>query len=423
MKKAILILAITVMAACCLIAYDATRDTVIEQRTVEFEKEPEQELEKGLKNEESDVTPVFVKEVETETEIENDESVSQEEKDKVLSSQEGFYAFPYLSDEEKEAYAEILTILKNYDTQAKLTTKSPDVMDKAFQCVMMDHPEIFYVNGYNYTKYTLAGNIKKITFSGTYTYDKEQIKQLTQQVESSAEAILQGIDRNASDYEKVKYIYETLVNTTEYDLNSPDNQNILSVLLNHRSVCQGYAKTMQFLLNRLNVMTTLVTGTVQSGTEGHAWNLVLVDNAYYYVDSTWGDAYYLLSTQDDMTRESKTPAINYDYLCVTTKQIEETHQINSVVPMPDCVLMDANYYVRQGAYFTVYDEEKIEGLFHKAIQNGEESVTLKCDSNEVYQTIITELIDNQKVFHYMDGIQGSIAYTKCEEQRSISFWL
>ena len=98
---------------------------------------------------------------------------------------------------------------------------------------------------------------------------------------------MSGADEEADQYAKVKYVYDTIIRETDYDPASPDNQNVYSVFVNNRSVCQGYAKAIQYLLNRLGVECTLVLGTVESGEgqEGHAWNLVKVDGEYYYVDA------------------------------------------------------------------------------------------------------------------------------------------
>lgn len=419
MKKPAIILAVSILAAICLITWDATRDSVLKEETVEFEVESSSE-EKTIADD--NVVQEVVVDVQDEPETESMVTIAEGEKDELRREQENKFAFSRLNTEEQIVYTEILAAITGFQKDVVLSTQSPDLMDKAFSCVMMDHPEIFYIDGYKYTQYTSGTKIKKMTFSGNYTYEKEETDIRNAQIEAAADEIVNRIGMQSSDYEKVKFIYETIVNETEYVLNAPDNQNICSVFLGHRSVCQGYAKAMQYLLNRLGVETTLVVGTVKNG-EGHAWNLVRIDGAYYYVDCTWGDAYYLLSSQDMESVGGKTPSINYDYLCVTTQQIMETHTVNTVVDMPECTEIKANYYVMEGSYFPEYNEDKIRELFLKAQENGKETVTLKCASWEIYNRMIQELINGQRVFEFCPELQGSIAYTTCEEQRSISFWL
>lgn len=60
------------------------------------------------------------------------------------------------------------------------------------------------------------------------------------------------------------------------------------------------------------------------------------------------------------------PEINYDYLCVTTQELLRTHRIESVVAMPECTATQANYYVREGVYFTSYDAEQMQSIFDRA---------------------------------------------------------
>ena len=56
------------------------------------------------------------------------------------------------------------------------------------------------------------------------------------------------------------------------------------------------------------------------------------------------------------------PEINYDYLCVTTEDLLRTHRIEAVIPMPECTATEANYYVREGSYFTSYDQEQMQAV-------------------------------------------------------------
>lgn len=333
----------------------------------------------------------------------------------------GTYAFSRLSVEEQQIYNEILVSLLNFSGETQMSTTNTSVIDKAFSCVMIDHPEIFYVDGYKYTKYSNGDTLKRVTFTGNYIYSKSEIAQRQDEIDEIVAQILANAPKSGDDYLKVKYVFDTIVANTEYDMESPDNQNICSVFLNGRSVCQGYAKAFQYLLQKMDVETSLVIGKVKKG-EGHAWNLVKMNGQWYYVDSTWGDAYYLLggAVEDEIVRSN---SINYDYLGVTTEQISATHILEMPVEMPECTAIQDNFYVREGAYLYAYDETKIRDLFSRAYQNGNETVTLKCCDDAVYQEVWSQLIGKQKVFQFLSDTAGTIAYTNNDNQRSITFWL
>lgn len=337
------------------------------------------------------------------------------------------YAYNSLNEVEQVWYRNINRIISHMQEKQELAQSGIEAgldenyIDKIFQCVLNDHPEYFYVEGYTYTKFTRQDKLVKIEFSGTYSMTLEEAVERQRQIREAAKPLLAGIDSGAGDYEKIKYVYETLIRNTDYDLNAPDNQNIYSVLVNRASVCQGYAKSVQYLLKKLGVECTVVIGTVDTG-EGHAWNLVKADDSYYYVDATWGDASYQIEEEAEELSRSL-PEINYDYLCVTTEQLLRTHTLGGVVPMPRCVAMEDNYYVREGAYFTEYDEARLEQFFTAAREQGKEDITLKCADLKAYRELDQKLIEEQEIFRYLESSDGTVAYAQNEKQLSMTFWV
>lgn len=341
--------------------------------------------------------------------------------EKLREEQADCYAFGKLSEEEQEVYLEILEALVDFRENVRLSSCDKELISHAFQCVLNDHPEIFYVEGYSYTEYTLGSILKKITFTGSYRFSPEEVEEKQRQIDDYVNQCLAGMPEEASEYDKVKYVYEYLIHHTDYDASAKDSQNICSVFLERKSVCQGYAKATQYLLNRAGVFATLVLGRVVGG-EGHAWNLVRIDGEYYYVDTTWGDASYQAVGGGDYPVE-KIPTINYDYLCVTTEQMELTHTQENVVEMPECTSMDANFYVREGVYFTEFDEEKIGKIFADSYERGDTYVTLKCEGPDIYRKMQETLIGEQEVFRYLECPDKAVSYVENEKQYSLSFWL
>lgn len=350
------------------------------------------------------------------------EDFTQEVKAELMRGQQDLYYFSALEITQQNLYVEILYALENYIDEMQVSTTDTAQIDKVFQCVLLDHPEIFYSDGYSFVKYTLGDEVKKITFKGTYTCSQEEKLKKEAEIEMAALQLLKGISAQADDYEKVKYIYETIINNTEYDIESEENQNISSVFLNQASVCQGYAKAVQYLLGKLGVPCSLVIGTVENG-EGHAWNMVRINNKYYHLDATWGDASYLFHINEGSSEFQNTPAINYDYLCVTTEEIMRTHSLSDFVPLPVCDSMENNYYVREGAYFREMDFRQLEQLIERYQSEQRENVTLRCADDDVYRQMTEELLEQQKIFQYLNNESNSIMYTDSPKQRSITFWL
>ncbi|MCD7837274.1 MAG: hypothetical protein LUG83_11675 [Lachnospiraceae bacterium] len=354
------------------------------------------------------------------------ESAVEEENAGFLMEEAGHFAYDSLDEVQKIWYRDIEKALGGMEKEVRLSwdgvggVLDETDIDTIFQCVIIDHPEIFYVDGYSYNKYSVGDKIVSVRFSGTYNCDEAAAAEKALQINAAAENILANAPQNGSEYEKVKYVYENIVLNTDYDLDSEDNQNIYSVLVNHKSVCLGYAKATQYLLLKLGIECTLVQGTVEEG-EAHAWNLVKVDGDYYYVDTTWGDASYQDAGSNSIWYYNS--SINYDYLCVTTSQLLRTHTPGGYVELPVCTATAANYYVMEDALFYEYDEDRLRELFERAIAEGKNDVTVKCADGECFQEMKERLIDAQEIFNCIPGDIKEITYANNSSQLSLTFWI
>lgn len=338
------------------------------------------------------------------------------------------YAYSTLNESEQMWYRDMAQAMGTMTDKVKLSEKgiraglNEHCVDKIFQSVLNDHPELFYVEGYSYTKFTWGQRTVAIEFTGTYNLDWDKAVERRREIEAAADRLLAGAPQETDDYEKIKYVYETLIYETDYDLEASENQNIYSVLVGHASVCQGYAKAFQYLMHRMGVECALVQGEVLDTGEGHAWNLVRADGDYYYVDATWGDIFYQ-STDQDANREAL-PEISYDYLCITTEQLERTHVLDKSEPMPECTAEADNYYVRENALFTDYDKEKLAELVERRLEQGSLCIALRCADEVCYRTMYEALLDRREIFDYLAGTGiNSFVYSNNDRQLTLTFFM
>ena len=345
----------------------------------------------------------------------------------MMRENNGRYHFDRLLPSEQRLYVEILTITETYSHDIIISTMESAHIEKIFQCVLNDHPEIFYAVGYGFKRYSTEGETVKISFSATYGIGVAERERRKALIDAYVAECLGQMAPHFDDYEKTKFIYEYLINNTEYDLMAADNQNICSVFIGRRSVCQGYAKATQYLLNAAGIPATLVTGQIKGG-DGHAWNIALLDGAYYHIDTTFGDSSFSLAAGGALYGSpgnaiNDDSYINHDFLNLTTKQIERTHIIDPVLPIVECTATKDNYYIREGLYFDSVDTDKLQAVFNRAYERQSKYISLKCSDDEVYADMLDFLLDGQMIFDYLQDSDGVVRYLDSADRLSISFWL
>lgn len=193
--------------------------------------------------------------------------------------------------QEDTLYNAIYNALINVEPQldvSRFTTNSDVAFDTLGQ-VLEENPEIFYFK-YEGSLFWSNGH-----FELKYHYPKDEIIAKRNQIEQVANNIInKHITPGMSDFEKVKAINDYVVLNTSYDYENylrntvPDSSyRIDGVLLNGVAVCDGYAKTIVYLLNKLDIPVLYVSGLGNGG--AHAWNKVQVDGKWYNLDVTWND--------------------------------------------------------------------------------------------------------------------------------------
>lgn len=299
------------------------------------------------------------------------------------------YYYQQLNEEEKTAYKEIAQGVKENVEDIYVHAADADRTNSIFQYVLKDFPEIFWCDGTT-RSISYEGRESYTVLKPLYVYNQDEKEQKKAEIERAVESCLDGIEEQASDYSKILYVYEYIVNTVDYDSEASDNQNIYSVFVNQKSVCAGYSKAAQYLLERLGVFCTYVTGTTSTG-QSHAWNLVKCEGDYYYVDTTWGDPVFQGSEGGKIDPDY----ISYDYMCCDDEELMKTHTPDADVKFPECTKMDYNYYNVNGMYYTAYDGEEALKVMNNIISNKGNPVVFKYANNELYEQARNDIFEEQ----------------------------
>lgn len=312
-----------------------------------------------------------------------------------------YYGYSGLSEEDREVYRQIAAGIEGFREEIPVTPVPAEDLEKIMKLVMTDHPEYFWTDGtctFSYRELP-SGETEDMSVRPQYQVGKEEAEDLKKQIEQKADAWISQIPADADTYEKIKSVYETLIHQVHYRQDSPQNQNIRSVFLEGSTVCMGYAKATQYLLNRMGIFCTLVTGTAGETQESHAWNLVKEGESYYYVDTTWGNPGYRNPEEEDTY-------ISYSYLCCSDRELKDTHQADDLLVLPACTDERYHYYEQKGRFYETFDRETIYQTIAAELSAGAAQTELKFATQEAYDQAIDALVKGSLI---ENAIQNSDA--------------
>lgn len=129
-------------------------------------------------------------------------------------------------------------------------------------------------------------------FTYVFIFEYFTTAQQEQEMDQAVAALLQELNLwDATEYEKVKGIYDWICSNVTYDYDNLNNKDYYlkhsayAALVHRKAVCQGFAVLFYRLALELGVDCRYITGN--SSGVAHAWNIVRLGSLYYNLDATW----------------------------------------------------------------------------------------------------------------------------------------
>lgn len=214
-----------------------------------------------------------------------------------------YSSYSLLNDLERVFYDKVLSLdvgvlsftISYSPALTKVQYESID-FTKIMYAICLDHPEIFYYNGYGVSRsyYPSTGAVTKISYQiGIKKHGQTNAEIYSaSNIKSNYNAMMQVINNTqfntTTRYDFVKSVHDYLCNNITYINDYASCHDAYGALVNGEAVCQGYAETFKIFCDKYKVPCVCVTGSANGG--AHMWNAIqMEDGKWYLVDATWDD--------------------------------------------------------------------------------------------------------------------------------------
>ncbi len=244
------------------------------------------------------------------------------------------YFYSELSSSEKSAYLKIRSALINGRERLKIQLDS-DTVNKLMNIMYTSDVLVcFNIKSAEWVYSTWTGLSEVMTFG--YNFSREDYRTILEKTDEYAEKVISRFTEKTSDYAKIKYIHDYIINRCDYEIESPAANNAYGALVNRLAKCDGYAHAFNYICTKAGIRAVTVCGKEKDAPEDayHAWNKVYCGKKWYNVDLTWDDP--LTNVRDNK---------RYDYFMVSDKVMSATHaEISKGFTIPAAKDDSLNYY-------------------------------------------------------------------------------
>ena len=253
--------------------------------------------------------------------------------------------FALLDEAEKDAYSIIYEELSAGNSKFKCKAGiNADQLKRTVDAVLDDHPELFWIdNNYGYTFESGTGNVRELKFKFfDFADTPEKLKAAKADFNNATTAVVTEAYNYDTAVERELFIHDFICKNTTYDVSAPYNQSAYSALVLHKSVCAGYSRAFQHLMQQLGFSCYYVPGNTYGldiqQDEGnpedgsHSWNIVVIGGGYYNVDCLWDD-----SASDTFGRAV------YPFFNVTDDALIHHERADMAVYLPRCFATEYSY--------------------------------------------------------------------------------
>lgn len=195
-------------------------------------------------------------------------------------------------------------------------------LDDIMTALYNDNPELFFLDTQYSYGYSESGRVLEVVLKFNET--SNNFNDTRSRFNQAASSIINEAKKLGTDEEKEKYVYDAIMDRTEYDASAPLNQSAYSALVNNRSVCAGYSRAFQYIMKELDIPCYFCSGYAKGG--AHAWNIVKINGEYYNVDISWDDSLGLINGE-----------YTYQYFNVKDDEFSVDHTRRDLsVKLPKC---------------------------------------------------------------------------------------
>ncbi len=160
---------------------------------------------------------------------------------------------------------------------------TPEELSLIYDDIILSRPDIFYLSSRYSYNYDISSN-RVVQLIPEYLYPSSSISEKKKEMETAANTILSGMDKNLPDELKALYLHDMLAVKMEYDENN-EIRSAYEGLVKEKALCVAYALAYKYLADKAGLTCICAISTEIQ----HCWNQVKINGKWYNVDVTYDD--------------------------------------------------------------------------------------------------------------------------------------